>query len=157
MRKTLQRFSNLPHEIKNHCTKRPKPTAPEQARIKKGVAGHSGHPLYDIKERLLVHYAADDIEVGIYKEHIKFILARNEKHIGVCSGVSPVKVGPIFIAIHPGIAIYNHYFLRLGRVGHVKQNNIGCVIIEMTTLHDSSIFFAFEISSSYAVVILHPG
>ena len=31
-------------EIKNHCTKRPKPTAPEQARIKKGVAGHPVTP-----------------------------------------------------------------------------------------------------------------
>ena len=32
-------------EIKNHCTKHPKPTAPEQARIKKGVAGHPVTPL----------------------------------------------------------------------------------------------------------------
>ena len=30
-------------KIKNHCTKHPKTTAPKQARIKKGVAGHRGH------------------------------------------------------------------------------------------------------------------
>ena len=48
MGKSLQRFPNLPPEIKNHCTKRPKPTAPEQARIKKGVAGHFRSPPYKI-------------------------------------------------------------------------------------------------------------